>query len=254
MGSYLSFNVTMLRLILLFAIIFLATGAPVPEEWEVSPEEGDFFEGDIDMSTAMLRNAMKSRTKRWPGGVVPYVISSAYSSRARSTILSGLKEIEAMTRKNGKACITFKPRTNEAAYVNVQRLSGCSSAVGRTGRAQTLRLGPGCESKGITMHEFLHALGFWHEQSRADRDNYVTIHYDNIQKGREHNFRKYGLSQVDHLGQKYDYGSLMHYGPRSFAQDRSKPTISAKQKGATFGQRSRLSSTDIKMVQLLYGC
>lgn len=42
----------------------------------------------------------------------------------------------------------------------------------------------GCEGKATIQHEALHALGFWHEQSRKDRDLYVDILTQNIQAGK----------------------------------------------------------------------
>ena len=68
------------------------------------------------------------------------------------------------------------------------------------------------------MHELMHAAGFWHEQSRADRDDYITINWANIQTGMEFNFLKYDLRKIDHLGAKYDTCSVMHYGAYAFAK------------------------------------
>ena len=71
------------------------------------------------------------------------------------------------------------------------------------------------------MHELMHAAGFWHEQSRADRDDYITINWKNIKDGMEYNFLKYDLRKIDHLGAKYDTCSVMHYGAYAFSKVRN---------------------------------
>lgn len=62
----------------------------------------------------------------------------------------------------------------------------CFSSVGnRKVGKQRLSIGKNCDRIATIEHEFLHALGFWHEQSRADRDDYVEIMWDRISEGTE---------------------------------------------------------------------
>ena len=51
------------------------------------------------------------------------------------------------------------------------------------GGPQRLSLADGCFRHGTIMHEFLHALGFYHEHTRADRDKFVFVNFDNIEEG-----------------------------------------------------------------------
>lgn len=60
----------------------------------------------------------------------------------------------------------------------------CYSLIGRDGGQQQLSLGVGCYRKGIAIHEVMHLLGFFHEQSRLDRDDHVTVNYGNAQLGK----------------------------------------------------------------------
>lgn len=164
--------------------------------------------------------------------------------------------------------------------------TSCWSDVGKLSVGmQTVSLGRQCYSLGTVMHELVHTLGFYHEQSRADRDHYVTINYSNIKPGQyyqkttvyqlatiysvqlitsdlclflagaEENFQKYAIGTgVDHLEQPYDYDSIMHYQENSFAVNPSIPTIIPLLSGVSIGQRDHLSQIDVKMIQKLYGC
>ena len=77
--------------------------------------------------------------------------------------------------------------------------------------------------------------------------------------GAEGNFDRFALgSMVDHLDQPYDFDSIMHYGEYSLSkQPGVLKTITPKftlPAGVYIGQRSHLSPTDIRMIQILYGC
>lgn len=64
--------------------------------------------------------------------------------------------------------------------------TSCWSFLGQTGGSQTLSLQtPGCMWSGVAAHELMHALGFVHEQSRSDRDHYVSIVWKNIMPGQD---------------------------------------------------------------------
>jgi hypothetical protein len=104
------------------------------------------------------------------------------------------------------------------------------------------------------LHEIGHAIGFWHEHVRPDRDRFVKLKESNIEPDSLHNFEKKNISEINSLGERYDYNSIMHYSPRSFSRDSAKKTIVPVSKFKSIGQRLQLSVSDIRQANKLYGC
>ena len=111
--------------------------------------------------------------------VVPYEIASSIGKQGRDAIEAAAADFKKDT------CILLRPRQQgETPYIEYFSDDGCYSPVGQSGRSkQQVSLGIGCQYKGTAIHETLHSLGFFHEQSRADRDNHIDIKEQNIING-----------------------------------------------------------------------
>ncbi len=123
-----------------------------------------------------------------------------------------------------------------------------SSYVGRKGGKQELLL-QYYAAKGTIIHEIGHAIGLYHEQSRYDRDNFVTVHYSNVSSGHSHNFSK--QTRNYYITGSFDWNSIMLYSSYDFSSN-GKPTMTKKD-GTTFtGQRSYLSEMDRRWANTFY--
>ncbi|XP_022533895.2 meprin A subunit beta [Astyanax mexicanus] len=208
----------------------------------------DLFEGDIVFEKEG-RNSIIGEQYLWPK-TVPYYFEDDLDINAKGVIMKAFEQYRL------KTCIDYTPWSGEQNYISVFKGSGCFSSVGnRHVGKQRLSIGAGCDRIATIEHEFLHALGFWHEQSRSDRDDYVTIMWDRILEGREHNFNKYDDTTSSNLNVPYDYGSMMHYSKNSF-RNGTEPTIVTKIPAFldVIGQRMEFSDSDLLKLNRLYKC
>jgi hypothetical protein len=222
---------------------------------------GDIVVGNTLQSTRLYQTN-NHNAFIWPKGNVPVEIdeniqqtSSVKDKNNRSLYDKVISALQALNNTN----IRILKHTTEKDYIRIVMVApqalgfhGGLSPVGKQGGEQVIKITYDCSEWTIT-HELLHSLGFWHEQSRYDRDKYIVIDTANVKKEFQYAFQVEPGSPVS----AYDYNSIMHYGAYDFAKDEKKPVIKCKNGNTvsecTFGPgRYLFSDLDVKAINTAY--
>ena len=188
----------------------------------------------------------------WPNGIVPYSFDSDLPSASRTLV------VEAIERWNEIAGVSFLPVSEVQRSLpipihdSIRFVSGefCASWVGRRGGQQDVWISASCPA-GSVMHEIGHVLGLEHEHTRPDRDQYITVHWENITPDKRHNFDTAPVGS--RLPGDYDYASIMHYGTHNFSSNGRATISTVDGVSRRIGQRIAPSAGDIDAVNSLYG-
>lgn len=147
----------------------------------------------------------------WPGGVIPYDFSKL--SEAQQALAK-----RAMQRwMDTGARIIFVPRSNQVEYVYFTGDTNAGNNTSHDGFRRGARVDINItafwwrQAEWMPAHELGHVLGFHHEHQRWDRDEFVTIHYEHIKPGREHDYDWIPETNWIVSSTAYDYRSIMHY-------------------------------------------
>ncbi|MBV8327873.1 M12 family metallopeptidase [Chryseobacterium sp.] len=210
----------------------------------------NFFQGDIVLSDQQLSGGLSANKggaslSRWPGGKIYYTVANNMGSINANKITTAVNEYNAKTNTQ------WIPRTNQTNYVEF--IFGSSSGsdgwahIGYQGGKQTISLDQYI-SVGSVIHEMGHTVGLYHEHSRKDRDQYVSIQWNNIQDGQAYNFNQY-TSGTD-IG-PFNINSVMMYWPTSYSKN-GLPTIKKADNTNFTYSRTGFTTGDINTINTMY--
>jgi hypothetical protein len=250
-------------------------------EWNARSEA--FYKGEAQYVQRQSHQKGKRSpnwgTRPWKNGVVFYSFHEHLSANVKRLVKEAASQI---TQKTG-GCVRFVEGTDQAGYIHIYdhtKKHGCrSSDQGFSGKVQYISLPSGCVNIGTVLHELMHAIGFGHEHQRSDRDDFIKIIWENI---KEDDYAQYTKHTDSILSTKFNFDSIMMYGPYVSVYNDKRRTIvaddrrckllmenehpiisvfigifcafdSARTWTEAFEKKS-LADTDVKMIKEFYNC
>lgn len=182
----------------------------------------------------------------WPSRTVYYTL---HWNLANPQVVA-----DAIAHWQANTNLQFVLRTNQPNFIEFKTdENACwSESLGMKGGLQIVNLGSSC-SVSNAIHEIGHAIGFYHELTRRDRDYYVNMNWANIHPDWVSQYQTYwerGIPGFE-IG-TMDFNSIMMYASfNSSALDTNIPVWTDKN-GNTHSRSTTLSDGDIQLYNLLY--
>nr|CAD2151577.1 unnamed protein product [Meloidogyne enterolobii] len=205
-----------------------------------------------------------SPTRKWPiGKPIPYGFDKSLNTRQRDVIRTCINEITSktcvrFTETNLDATSERPPNISSIYFVRYPTTAYCGlSYIGVYTPSNPIYLSFLCnDMAGVACHEVMHALGVEHEHIRPDRDDSITVLWDNI----DAQFLDYYVpadgSTYSSYGIPYKCDSIMHYSYKIGARDFGLHTMTCKVdpdiNDPLMGQRKGLTQADVDAINKLY--
>ena len=222
------------------------------DNWAVT--HGDILLGKLQTKIQGNRGTFRpQKSLLWETADIPFGFAQGFPENRVKEIILTLEEISQQTAVN--FYIVDSANLPKDYIMFIPSEDKCASYLGRIGGQQPIFLKEDCGPKEIR-HEALHALGFVHEQSRKDRDQYVKINWENIKEGFENQFDIVPDVYLEHYRGfvfSFDYESVMLYSPLHFTKSQNLKTIESTTNKEIVPKQDGLSDVDIQRINYLYG-